>query len=127
MRRRQECVHADADDEAALDLAADAAGNDRALGGLGEDVFPVFLLFGFVEREDGIAVFVLEFLEEHLDLRADLQLAEVGEFGGGNDAFSFAADVDDNFILANFGDGAGDDRAFLQLVEGGLSQQLLHD
>ena len=58
---------------------------------------------------------------------ADLQLADVDEFVGGDDALGFAADVDDDFVLANFSDGAGDDCALLQLVEGGLREQLLHD
>ena len=54
------------------------------------------------------------------------KFAEIGEFVGGDDAFSFAADVDDYFIGADFGDDARDDRAFLQLVEGALGEQVLH-
>jgi hypothetical protein len=66
-------------------------------------------------------------LHEDLDRGADLQLADVDELVGGNEAFGFAANIDDDFVLANFGDDARNDRTLLQLVEGGLLQQLLHD
>ena len=126
MRGRHEGIDADRDDQAALDLGLDAAGGDGAFGKFGEDVIPVLLLLGFVEREDGAAVLVFELLDEHLDGGADLELADVDELVGGDDAFGFAADIDDDFVLADFGDGARDDRAFLQFVEGGLREQLLH-
>ena len=96
-------------------------------GKLGEDVVPVLLLLGLVERQDRAAVLVLELLDQHLDRGADLQLADVEEFVGGDDALGLAADVDDDLVLADFGDGARDDRAFLQLVEGGLREQFLHE
>jgi hypothetical protein len=114
------------DDEAALDLGLDAAGGHGALGELGEDVVPVLLLLGLVERQDRAAVAVLELLDEHLDRGADLQVADVDEFVRGDDALGFAADVDDDFVLADFGDGARDDCAFLELVEGRLGEQVLH-
>ena len=114
------------DDEAALDLGLDAARGDGALGELGEDVVPVLLLLGLVVGQDRAAVPVLELLDEHLDRGADLQVADVDEFVRGDDALGLAADVDDDLVLADFGDGAGDDRALLQLVEGGLGEQFLH-
>jgi len=91
-------------------------------GKFGEDVVPILLLLGLVEGEDGIAVLVFEFLDEHLDRGADLELTDVDELVGRDEAFGFAADIDDNFILADFSDRAGDDRANLQLVEGGTGR-----
>jgi hypothetical protein len=126
VRRRHEGIDADRDDEAALDLGLHAARGHGALGELGEDVVPVLLLLGLVEGQHGGAALVFELLDQHLDGGADLEFADVDELVGGDDAFGFAADVDDDFVLADFGDGARDDRAFLQLIEGGLREQLLH-
>jgi hypothetical protein len=83
-------------------------------------------LLGLVERQNGCAALVLEFFNHHFDGGADLEFADVDELVGGDDAFGFAADVDDYFVLADFGDGARDDGAFLQFIEGGLREQLLH-
>jgi len=55
-----------------------------------------------------------------------LEFADVDELVGRDDAFGFAADIDDDFVLADFGDGARDDGAFLQFIEGRLREQLLH-
>jgi len=126
VRRRHEGVDADRDDETALDLGLHAAGGHGALGELGEDVIPVLLLLGLVVGQHGRAGLVLELLDHDVDRGADLELADVDELVGGNDALGFAADVDDDLVLADFGDGARDDRAFLQLVEGRLGEQLLH-
>ena len=126
VRGRHEGVDADADDQAALDLGLDAAGGHGALGKLGENVIPVLLLLGLVEGNDRVAELVLEFLKHDLDLGSDLELADVDEFRGGDDTLGFATDVDNDLVLADFSDGAGDNRAFLQLVEGGLGQQLVH-
>jgi hypothetical protein len=97
-----------------------------ALGELRQDVIPILLLLGLVEGENGIALLVLELLEDDLDGGADLEFAEIGEFIGGDDAFGFAADVDDDLVGADFSDDARDDGAFLQLVEGALGEQVLH-
>lgn len=128
MRGGHEGIDSDGDDEAALDLGFDASDGNRAFGELGEDVLPVFLLLGLVEGEDGESVFVFELLDVDFDGGTDLQFADVDEFVGGDDAFGFAADIDDNFVLADFGDDARDDLAFLQFVEGGgfLGEQFLH-
>ena len=127
VRRRHERIDADADDETALDLGLHAAGGHGTLGELRQDVVPILLLLGEVEGENGCAALVFEFFDEDLDRGADLELADVEEFVGGDDAFGFAADVDDDFVLADFSDNARNNRALLQLVEGGLLEQLLHD
>jgi hypothetical protein len=126
VRRRHEGIDADRDDQAALDLRLHATRGHGALGELGENVIPVFLLLGLVEGQHGGAGLVFELFHQHLDGGADLEFADVDELVGGDDAFGFAADIDDNLILADFGDDTWDDRAFLQLVEGGLGQEVLH-
>ncbi len=127
VRGRDEGIDADGDDETALDLGLDATGGDGALGELGEDVVPVLLLLGLVVGEDRIALLVFELLDQHLDGAADLELADVDKLVGGDDALGFAADIDDDLVLADFGDDTGDDLALLELAEAGLGQQLLHD
>jgi hypothetical protein len=127
VRGRDEGIDTDGDDEAALDLGLDATGGDGALGELGEDVIPVLLLLGLVVGEDRIALLVFDLLDQHLDGAADLELADVDKLVGGNDALGFAADIDDDFVLADFGDDTGDDFALLELAEVGTGQQLLHD
>jgi len=127
VRRRHEGIDADRDDEAALDLGLHAASCHGAFGKLGEDVVPILLLLGEVEGQQRRAAFVFELFDEHIDRGTDLQLADVEELVGGNDALGFATDVDDDFVLADFSDGARDDCAFLQLVEGRLREQVLHD
>jgi hypothetical protein len=101
-------------------------GDDGALLALAENVFPVLLLLGLLVGEDGVALLVLELLEDDLDGGADLEFTEIGELIGGDDAFRFAADIDDDFIGADFSDNARDDGAGLQLVEGALGEQFLH-
>lgn len=106
---RHEGVNADGDDEATFDLGLDTALDDGAFRAVGNDVFPVFLLLGFVEGNDRAAVAVLEFFEEDFNFRAQLQFADVGKFVLGDDALGFAADIDNNVVLANFRDDALDD------------------
>jgi len=60
VRGRHERVDADPRRSAALDLGLDAAGGDGAFGKLGEDVVPVLLLLGLVERQDGGTRLVFE-------------------------------------------------------------------
>ena len=74
-------------------------------------------MFGLIEGHHGIAVFVFELFEEHFDLGADLQLADIEKLVSRDEAFGFAANINDNFVLADFCDGAGDDSIFLELVK----------
>ena len=127
MRRRHKRIDADADNETALDLGLHAAGGHGTLGELRQDVVPILLLLGEVEGENGGAALVFEFFDEDLDRGADLELADVEEFVGGDDAFGFSADVDDDFVLADFSDNARNNRTLLQFIEGGLLEQRLHD
>jgi hypothetical protein len=92
----------------------------------GENVVPVLLLFGLVERNDGIPVLVLELLEENVDGGTDLQFAEIDELTRRDHSLGLGADVDDHVVLADFGDNTRDNSALFQKTEGGLSQKLFH-
>ncbi len=127
VRRRQEGIHADADDEAALDLGLHPSGDHGAFGAFLENVVPVLLLLRQVVGDDRVAVPVLEFLQDDFDLRTDLQLPQIAELRRRDDALRFPADVDDNLVLADFGDSTWHDRAFLQRIEGALREQFFHD
>ncbi len=70
---RQEDVDADVDEQAALDLAGDQAGDDVAFLVLGDDVFPFLLPLGLAIAQDDGAVLVLDGVEQHLNLVADLR------------------------------------------------------
>ena len=91
-----------------------------------QNIFPILFLLGLFVGENRITFPILEFLEDNLDARANLQFAQIGKFIGRDNAFSFAADIDDYFIGADFSDNARDDGAFLQLIEGALGEQVLH-
>ena len=96
---RQEDVDADVDQQAALDLAGDHAGDDVAFLVLGDDVFPFLLPLGLAVAEDDGAALVLDGFEQDLDLvaglgRHDLVGALVVPLVERDDAFALVADVD---------------------------------
>ena len=126
LRRRQKRVDAHRDDETAFDFRLDAAGTNRAFLAFGDDRFPVLLLLRLVVGNDGRAVAVFGFFEIDLDLVADLNFGDVGEFACGNDPFGFPADVDDDVVLTDFDDRALDDRARRERSEAAFGKQLFH-
>src|SRR5262249_56694222 len=69
----QEDVDADVDQQAALDLAGDQAGDDVAFLVLGDDVLPLLLPLGLAVAQHDGAGLVLDGVDEHLDLVADLR------------------------------------------------------
>ncbi len=68
LRGRQEDRHADVDEQPALDLAHDAAGDGVAFVVLGDDLLPAADAVRLALGEDDKAAVVLDGLEEHLDL-----------------------------------------------------------
>ena len=64
LRRRHKGINADADDETAFNLGADATLNDRAFFTVFDDFFPVLLLLCFVEGDNRVAFFIFEFFEK---------------------------------------------------------------
>ena len=77
----------------------------------GEDFVPVLFELGFFVGEDDGAFLVFEFFDEDIDFVADFDGFEVVKFVAGDDAFAFVADVHEDFLGADFDDGAFDDFA----------------
>src|SRR5438445_3500328 len=129
LRARQEGHRTvEIDGEAALDLVEDDAVDlfvvlERLL-----ELAPALLAARLVARQHGLAERILDAVEEHLDLVADLELAftaRAGEFAQRHAAFRLQADVDNRHVLFNRNHLALDDGAFLQVAAGeGLVQHL---
>ena len=111
LRGGQEGLDADVDEQAAFDDGLDLAGDGAAFVADGEDAFPVLLELGLLLGEDDHALLVFELLDQDVDLVADLDGFDVVEFVAGDDAFAFVADVHEDFLGADFDDGAFDDIA----------------
>ena len=118
----QEGFDADVDEEAAFDDRFDFAADGAALVANGEDAFPVLLEFSLLAREDDHAFAVFELFDQDIDFVADLDGLDVVELGGGDDAFAFVADIDEDFLGTDFDDGAFDDfacgKAHIALLQG---------
>ncbi len=114
-RGRQEAAHAEVDDQTALD-DLDHGTLDR-LAGLGGrlDAPPRLLEAGALLGQDQPAVLVLLGENEGVDLLAELDL--VGgvhgladrQLAGGDDPLGLVADVDQDFVVVDPDDVAGDD------------------
>ena len=114
-RRGQEAAHAEVDDQSALD-DLDHRALDR-LAGLGRrlDAAPRLLEAGALLGQDQPAVLVLLGEDERVDLLAERDL--VGgihgladrQLAGGDDPLGLVADVDQNFVVVDPDDVAGDD------------------
>ena len=75
LRGGQEDRHADVHEEAALDLAHDAAGDGIAFAVLVDDLFPAADAVGLALGDDDEAGVVFDGVEEHFDLVAGLDVA----------------------------------------------------
>src|SRR4051812_13572220 len=106
LRGRQESFDANIDEQAALDDRLDLAVDDAALIADGEDAFPVLLELRFFLREDDHALFVFEFLNENIDLIAELDGFNVIKFVSGDDALAFITDINEDFLGSDFDDCA---------------------
>ena len=127
LRARQEGHGAvEVDGEAALDLVEDDAVDllvvlERLL-----ELAPALFAARLVARQHGFAERVLDAVEEHFDLVADLQFAFTAgarKFAQRDAALGLQADVDDGHVLFNRNHLALDDGAFLKVATGeGLVQ-----
>jgi len=122
LRARQEGDRAvEVDGEAALDLVEDDAVHLLVVVEGLLELAPAFLAARLVARQHGLAERILDAVEEHLDLVADLEFAFAagpGEFAQRHAAFGLEADVDDGHVLFDRNHDALDDRAFLQVATG---------
>src|SRR4051812_11296979 len=122
LRTRQEGNRAvEIDGEATLDLVEDDAVDLLVVVEGLLKLAPAFLAARLVARQHGFAERILDPVEEHLDLVADLEFAVAagpGEFTQRHAAFGLQADVDDGHVFFNRDYNALDDRAFLQIAAG---------
>jgi hypothetical protein len=125
-RGRKATGTVEVDREAALDLVEDDAVNLLVVVEGLLELAPAFLAARLVARQHGFAERILDPVEEHLDLVANLEIAfaaGAGEFAQRDAAFGLQADVDDGHVLFNCNYLALDDGAFLQIAAGeGLVQ-----
>ena len=125
-RRRQEAAHAQVDDQAALDHL-DHAALDRLAGlGGGLDAPPGLLEARPLLGQDEAAVLVLLGEDQRVDLLAQRDL--VGrvygladrQLAGGDDPLGLVADVDQDLVVVDPDDVAGDDITLRERMQGGV-------
>ena len=121
LRRGQKRLDADIDHKAAFDDRLDLAHDAAAFVANRENLVPVFLELGLLVRQLDGALLVFELLDEDINDVADLDGLHVGKFDAGDGAFAFVADVHQNFLGADFDDGAFDNFAL-----GKTRRALLH-
>ena len=125
-RGGQEAAHAEVDDQAALDDLDDGALDGLAGLGGGLDAAPRLLEAGALLGHDQAAVLVLLGEDERVDLLAQLDLVvrvdvlADRELVGGDDPLALVADVDEDLVVVDADDVAGDDVALLEGGEGGV-------
>src|SRR5580693_8384356 len=122
LRARQEGHRTvEIDGEAALDLIEDDAVHLLVVVEGLLELAPAFLAARLVARQHGLAERILDAVEKHLDLIADLEFRVAAgscEFTQRHAAFGLQADVDDGHVLLDRDNGALDDGAFLQIAAG---------
>ena len=123
-RRGQEAAQADVEDQAALDDLDDGAGDDAVLLLDLLDRAPGALVLGALLGQDQPAFLVLLLEDEGLDLVADLDdLVGVdvvldGQLARGDDALGLVADVEQDLVAVDLDDGALDDVAVVEVLDG---------
>ena len=114
---RQEHIHADIDQQTALDFADHLAGNDLAFLDGFDDPFPFEDFLGLLlaeaehaEHVIGPAHFIFDIFNEHLEGVAHLGLFFLFfPFVQGNGAFAFETDVDDDEVVFHADDATFED------------------
>ena len=120
-RGRQEAADAEVDDQAALDDLDDRAVDGLAGLGGSLNALPRLLEAGALLRQDQAAVLILLLHDQSVDLFAHLDLvtgvngAADAQLGDGNDTLALVADVDQDLVLVDAHNLAGDDVAFGEL------------
>ena len=133
----EEDGHADVDQQAALDLLGDLAG-DRVALLLGlHDGFPVDDAISLALADLHQTGVAFDVFEEDLDFVADLDVLGFVEFAALEDAFALEAQLDDEIVAGHRADAALDDRAGGEVLDfvagdqdvqivGGLAQGVHH-
>ncbi len=125
LRGRQEGLDTDVDEQAAFDDGLDLAFDRAPFVADRENSLPVLLELRFLAGQDHHALAVFEPFNEHVNLVADLGGLGILELGKRDDAFALVADVDEDFLGADFEDDAFDDLAWDKAL-GALPQGFFH-
>ena len=123
-RGGQEAAQADVEDQAALDDLDDGAGDDAVLVLDLLDRAPGALVLRALLGQDQAAFLVLLLEDQGLDVLADLDdLVRVDvvldrQLAGGDDALGLVADVEQDLVPVDLDDGAFDDVAVVEVLDG---------
>ena len=123
----KEAAEADVDDQAALDDLDDGTFDDAIFFLDLLDGSPCTLVLCALLREDEAAFLVLlgenEGLDDisHGDHLAGVNIVLDGELAGRDDAFGLVADVEENLVTIDLDDGAFDDVAIVEVLDGGIN------
>ena len=123
-RGGQEAAQADVEDQAALDDLDHLAGDDAVLLLDLLDRAPGALVLGALLGQDQTTLLVLLLEDEGLDDvadRHDLGRVDVvldGQLAGGDDALGLVADVEKDLVTVDLDDGALDDVAVVEVLDG---------
>ena len=121
---RQEAAQTDVEDEAALDDLDDGALDDAVLLLDLLDGAPGALVLGALLGQDQAAFLVLLLEDEGLDLVADrddlgrVHVVLDRQLAGGDDALGLVADVEQDLVAVHLDDGALDDVAVVEVLDG---------
>ena len=120
----QEAAQTDVEDEAALDNLDNGTGNRLFLGLQLLDGAPCALVLRTLLGQDQATFLVLLGEDECLNLGAELDnlrgvdVVLDGQLAGGNDAFGLVTDVEQNLIVVDLDDLAGDEIAVVEDLDG---------
>ena len=123
-RGGQEAAQADVEDQAALDDLDDRAGDDAVLVLDPLDRAPGALVLGALLGQDQAAFLVLLLEDKGLDLVADrhdlvrIDVVLDRQFARGDDALGLVADVEQDLVSVDLDDGALDDVAVVEVLDG---------
>ena len=110
----KEGVDADVDQQPALDLAGDLAGDDVPFAVLGDDALPGAHPVGLLARENHLAGLVVHALEQDFDLVARLGgFLPIFPLVERDEPFGLVTDVDDHLVADDLDDPAWNDAAGL--------------
>ena len=118
----------DVNDDTTLDAVFHKTLDDRTFATFAGDAVPSHDGIGFVDAQDGHAVFVFAFFEIDADNIAAGNAFPVGEFSSGNETFGFVTDVDECSVGAFFSDFTFEDAAGEEFFLGGgdAGQEFFH-
>ena len=123
----QEDVHADVDEQAALDFAEDLAGDDVAFGVVFDHLFPLANAVGFAFREDDQSEFVFDFFKQDRYLGpgfGDFHLVPFAKLVDGHHPLALVTDVDENIVTFDSQYRAFDDRVQFETVGCGVVDRI---